>query len=79
MFSIIKSVRNEFNKGLDEEKLINFKKKARTVNESKLQEYCEEIHYIMQRHFTNQKILYICKDTLKYIEKLKQLDYDGYQ
>ena len=60
MFSIFTKFKIKFDRGLDEGKLREFKKMANNVNSNKLYEYCEEIHYIMQRHFTNEKMITIC-------------------
>ena len=68
MLSLFSNIKTEFSRGLDEAQLIEIKKNVRNANKEKIIEYSKEIHYIMQRHFTNQNILTQCKDTLKYIE-----------
>jgi len=73
MFTIFTNLKNGFNNGLDESKLIEFRKNATKVNETKFLEYCKEIHYIMQRHFTNDKMLLKCQETLQYMEDIKKL------
>jgi hypothetical protein len=70
MFSIIKNLKSEFDRGLDEAKLVEFHKKVSMVKKEKLLKFCEEIHYIMQRHYNNETILNKCKKLLKYIEEI---------
>lgn len=73
MFSIITSIKGEFNRGVDEAKLVNFRKRVRTVNEETLSEICKEIHYIMQRHFCNEIMIKNCKELLIYIDQVIQI------
>lgn len=61
---------NEYNREIDEAKLKFMKENAREVNEEKLNEYCFEIHCIMQRHYQNNNILIKAKNLLQYIEKV---------
>lgn len=70
MFSIFKTLKEEFDTGLDEAKLVEFNKNVRTANGEKIVEYTTEIHLIMQRHYTNKDILKKCTNTLKYIEEV---------
>ena len=72
MFSVIIKLSKEFNKGLDEAKLIEFEKRINLVNEIILEEYCEEIHMIMQRHYMNKEIIIKSKKLLLIIEEIKK-------
>lgn len=73
MFSILKTLKGEFDRGVDEAKLIDFKNRVKSANGDKIVEFTKEIHFIMQRHYTNKDILNECKDLLKYIEKIIKL------
>ncbi len=76
MFSIITNLKNEFSRSVDESKLVDFKRRAKESNRKKLREYIEEIHYIMQRNFTDEKMLNECHETLKYIDKVVKFRHD---
>ena len=70
MFQVFSLIKVKFNRDLDQEKLKTFRKNSKTSNAEILSNYCREIHYIMQRHFTDEKMLVDCKQTLKYIENI---------
>lgn len=76
MFSIFKNLKGEFDRSIDEAKLIEFNKSVRSVTEEKIIEYTTEIHLIMQRHFTNKDILKECKNTLKYIDEIIKIRHE---
>lgn len=72
MFSIFKQLSNEFNKGLDESKLIDFKNRVKNVSAKELEEICKEIHYIMQRHYQDKNMLFKCNELFEFIESIKK-------
>lgn len=72
MISVVKYLQSEFNKSVDFEKLKFMKELINiTTPDNKLNEYNQETHYIMQRHFTNKEIVEFGKLLLMYIKIVK--------
>ena len=85
MFAIIQTLTNEFNRTLDQAKLVDFKKRVKKTTGPNITEFTKEVHFIMQRHYTNVDMLKQCQETLQHIEKvvkhreeIKHIDLYGY-
>ena len=73
MFNVITEMAITFNRDLDEEKLKEFKK-IKTIDSNARIEIClNEIHFIMQRHFKDPKIIKISYEALQYLQQIKRL------
>ena len=72
MFTIIQTLANEFNRSTDEQKLVHFRNTIRRVNENIFEDYCKEIHHIMQRHYSDENIIRMSKELLKIIDEIKK-------
>ena len=72
MLSLVKGIYAKYDLMIDKEKLKFIRKTATTVEDSIFEDYCKEVHLIMQRHFYNKDIIFDSKELLLYLNEIRK-------
>lgn len=72
MFSILKNLKKEFDRSLNKEKLIEFKKNAKSVSDEKLNNYTFEVHQILNKYFNDDEIMKMGIEAIIYFDNIRK-------
>ena len=72
MFGIFMNLKKEFDRSLNKEKLIEFKKNAKNVSDEKLDVYTFEVHQILNKYFNDDELMKMGIEAIVYFDNIRK-------